>query len=165
MTNNCFICYEEADIPHILPCSHIFCYICILRHLSDNTDCPVCRAGSFSSAELKTDCKKFSSIKNTLLVFKKNRNNYIKVLKEYKINTKGDDLVVLQLKYKELVNQLMVDQYRDKPTDLEEIKRIIDLKYSGLVRVKKKNFEKIYSTLLKIKNKNLNNKKNLIEKK
>lgn len=41
---DCPICYESPKQGVTLPCSHIFCELCIVEWLDKERTCPVCRA-------------------------------------------------------------------------------------------------------------------------
>lgn len=153
MDNECYICYDKADIPHQLPCNHVFCFICILKHLRNSMVCPVCWSGFFSVVDLKTECKKNSSVKFPMLILKKNKANYLKMLKKYKLITEGDSVYVFRRRYRELMEQLMVNQFRTNPIDDKIIVKAINCKEIESQCKKKRNMKNIYQNLLELKKK------------
>lgn len=52
MKNVCGICKEDASIEHTVACGHGFCYLCIRRHLLQNSFCPVCYEGPYTVRDL-----------------------------------------------------------------------------------------------------------------
>lgn len=46
----CMICKELLNVPETTPCGHTFCNLCIRRHISGESKCPVCRADVFAGS-------------------------------------------------------------------------------------------------------------------
>ena len=57
---NCPICMEVFEGPTLTPCSHLFCYRCIVAHLEYRKNCPFCKA----PIEGEKNLTKISMVKN-----------------------------------------------------------------------------------------------------
>ncbi|KAK1349652.1 hypothetical protein CWI37_0678p0010 [Hamiltosporidium tvaerminnensis] len=89
----CLICKDDLVLPHKLPCNHIFCYICIKRHLTFRNFCPFCYKFPFHTTDLE---KLDSNVVNTTLpnikipLFKHMNEVLLKKeLKKYMLNQDG----------------------------------------------------------------------------
>lgn len=41
--DNCVICYDDMNMPVVIPCRHVFCFDCIVTWASTSHRCPSCR--------------------------------------------------------------------------------------------------------------------------
>ena len=41
--DNCVICYDDMNMPVVIPCRHVFCFDCIVTWASTSNRCPSCR--------------------------------------------------------------------------------------------------------------------------
>jgi len=64
----CPICFESRTRMNInkTGCQHEFCHTCIVRHLTRNLACPLCRA-TIKTVEVK-DVEQYDAVKNTNLI-------------------------------------------------------------------------------------------------
>lgn len=45
--DNCSICLETVKDPSSPPCGHLFCHLCLYRHLETTKSCPLCRKEAY----------------------------------------------------------------------------------------------------------------------
>ncbi|KAM0674491.1 E3 ubiquitin-protein ligase rad18 [Gurleya vavrai] len=71
--NLCSICKEEIYIPSEIPCSHIFCMLCIKKHLYKSNFCPTCFFSPLHVNDIKSNTgtymSKFDVKKNKIEFF------------------------------------------------------------------------------------------------
>lgn len=108
--SECQICKEEAIIPHYLPCEHIFCFICIIKHLRNTDSCPKCLQ-VFSRIDLKTNCKKYEIRKMPSLIFKRTETNLKKILKQYLVITEGSKRI-LEWRFMVLIDLFSLEEFK-----------------------------------------------------
>lgn len=104
--NKCNICYEtvEEDSLSILPCSHIFCYECVLAALRSNRCCPLCRQDlPKGSADVFKIVPENTTI-NTKLDSSRYSSKMIALTKYLMdlMETREDAKIILFLQYKDL---------------------------------------------------------------
>ena len=43
-SDDCVVCMQPYDLPVMLDCGHVFCYICLKTANKSKDECPLCRA-------------------------------------------------------------------------------------------------------------------------
>lgn len=146
----CPICKDPADIPHTLPCNHIFCYLCIIKHIRTSSSCPSCSRGPFTFADLLTSCRRHAAVPMPAKAVRRTAAGYVKILKKYKIRTDGHSTRIIW-RYNELIDQLSVEQFRETPASLVAIAYRVHKTEQLLFMKRPKDYAEIINSLLALK--------------
>ena len=112
--NECKICYDNipADDLSLLPCSHVFCYPCVMAAISRSCDCPLCRQslknGGSDVFRIVSEQKVSSNLPGILkkIDISKYSSKMIALCKYLieLIESDQDSKIILFLQYKDLAN-------------------------------------------------------------
>lgn len=144
---HCFICKETADMPEKLKCGHVFCYLCVRRHLSTREFCPQCYVFidvyDLSASNQKNDLPSIKKVLNT------SEKVLIKEMKKYKLDTSGD-LKTLEERYNEFFMVYYYEKRKEKPKPLDKIAGQANLFVKSAKR-NKINHDRIFEVLRRLK--------------
>ncbi|KAF7684744.1 Postreplication repair E3 ubiquitin-protein ligase RAD18 [Astathelohania contejeani] len=90
--NECSICKEQISIPHILPCNHIHCLLCITRHLHERNFCPICYRHPLHVTDLKSVSEEYQNMLpeiKTFFIYRNKDSVITKELKRYNLRLDG----------------------------------------------------------------------------
>ncbi|WUR02927.1 E3 ubiquitin-protein ligase RAD18 [Vairimorpha necatrix] len=153
MNSECTICKSQCVIPHWLPCSHKFCFLCIRRHLERRNFCPSCFKSPVSPSDLRTNEIQYNKIDKIPIIINNKEDQIIKELKRRRVDISGGRSTLLQ-RYKELFINVDNERFREVPRNMDRIVREINKDEADNRKIKKENekdMKNIEHTLKKLK--------------
>ncbi|EEQ81837.1 hypothetical protein NCER_101577 [Vairimorpha ceranae BRL01] len=153
MSKLCLICKSECSIPHWLPCKHIFCFLCIRRHIEKRNFCPECFKSPFSPADLRTNQKQYNKIDKLPILVQSREEHLVRELKKRRANSSGSKSA-LMYRYHELSINVDNERFREIPRNMDTIVRQLnqlEAENKQIRRKIEKDFPKAFDVVNKLK--------------